>query len=156
MSRFAYTLLALGLAAGQPAAAADQGYVLYRSDAPFETVLDGLKAVIEERGLYINNVMDIGGMLERTGKDLGSDAPIYTQARSVEFCSAVLSREMTREEPARIINCPFIISVYQRAGEPGTTYLAHREIPARERDTSPAMGKVARMLQDISEAAIAW
>jgi uncharacterized protein (DUF302 family) len=159
MSRISLALLALGLAcAGQPASvtAAPGGYVLYRTEAAPETVLDGLKTAIEERGLYINNVMDMGGMLERTGKDLGAAEPIYTQAHSVEFCSALLSRAMLSEDPARIINCPFIISVYQRSGEAKTTYVAHREIAASEREASPAMQRVAAMLKEIAEAAIAW
>lgn len=132
------------------------GYVLYRSDAPFDDVFEGLQAAIQERGMYINNVMDMGGMLERTGQDLGLGEPIYTQARSVEFCGALLSHKMTAEDPARIVNCPFIISVYRRADDGDITYVAHREIPAQERDGSPAMAKVAAMLKDLSEAAIAW
>ncbi|MBK1719975.1 DUF302 domain-containing protein [Thiocystis violacea] len=135
---------------------ADSGYALYRSNSAFEDVLDGLKAAIQERGMYINNVMDMGGMLERTGKDLGLNERIYTQAQSVEFCGALLSREMTAEDPARIVNCPFIISVYRRADDPDTTYLVHREVARQEREGSPAMAKVAAMLQNISEAAIDW
>lgn len=159
MSRFARPLLALALVCGSPVAAIaddDPNYVVYRATASFETVLDGLRIAIEERGLYINNVMDLGGMLERTGKDLGAGEPIYAQARSVEFCSAVLSREMTAENPARIVNCPFIISVYQRAGDLETTYVAHRGFPSEELESSPIMTKVADMLVDLSEAAIAW
>ena len=148
-------LLATSLAfSGAPLA--DGGYAVYRSEASFGDVLDGLKAAIQERGLYINNLMDMGGMLERTGKDLGHNEPIYAQAQSVEFCSASLSREMTLENPARIINCPFIISVYQRAEDPSTTYVAHRDIPSEELAASAAMRKVAAMLRELSEAAIAW
>ena len=159
MPRFSLALLTLGLVCtGLPVAvtAAPEGYVVYRTEAAPETVLDGLKTAIQEHGLYINNIMDMGGMLDRTGKDLGTPETLYVQAHSVEFCSAVLSRAMLSEDPVRIINCPFIISVYQRPAEPKTTYVVHREIAASERAASPAMERVAAMLKEIAEAAIAW
>lgn len=106
--------------------------------------------------MYINNVMNMGEMLARTGKDLGMDDPLYDQAESVEFCSAVLSREMSAENPAHVVNCPFIIAVYTLPGETDTTYVAHREIPAEQIEASPALAKVAGMLQTVSEAAVSW
>ena len=137
-------------------AQAAEGYAVYESESSFEDVLQGLKLAIEERGMYINNLMNLGEMLERTGKDLGMEETIFTRAESVEFCSAVLSREMTSEAPARLVNCPFIIAVYTLPGDGGTTYVAHREIPAAETDASPAMAKVAAMLKDVASAAVSW
>jgi hypothetical protein len=118
--------------------------------------MEGLKMAIQERGMYINNVMNMGEMLERTGKDLGMDTPLFGQAESVEFCSAVLSREMIGENPARVVNCPFIISVYTLPEVTDTTYVVHREIPADQIESSEAMAKVAEMLQSIAEAAVDW
>ena len=148
-------LLAAGLSWAWAAQAADQ-YAVYESDSSFEDVLDGLKLAIQERGMYINNVMHMDEMLERTGKDLGLTDKIYAQAQSVEFCSAVLSRKMTAEDPTRIVNCPFIIAVYTLPNAAGTTYVVHRNIPAAERDASPVMGEVADMLSDVAEAAVSW
>lgn len=158
MTKLARALLLLALTAGTilPAIGDDKGYVVYHTETPFEDVLDGLRAAIQEHGFHINNVMDLGEMLERTSGDLGLGAPAYSKAKSVELCSAVLSHAMTSENPARIVNCPFIISVYQLRGESGTTYVAHREIPQEEQDASPPMAKVAAMLKTLSEAAIAW
>jgi hypothetical protein len=119
-------------------------------------VLQGLKLAIEERGMYINNIMHMGEMLERTGKDLGLGEPIYARAESIEFCSAVLSREMTSEDPARIVNCPFIISVYTLPGRDGTTFVAHREVPQDQVEGSAVMAKIAAMLKDVAGAAAAW
>lgn len=138
------------------ARAAESGAVVYRSEAAFEDVLEGLKAAILERGMYINNVMDLGEMLERTGRDLGRNEAIYTQAKTVEFCSATLSREMTLEDPARLVNCPFIVSVYRLPDQPGVTYVAHREMSDAQIAGSPAMSRIATMLKDIAEAAAAW
>jgi hypothetical protein len=100
-------LSALTALALLPAAALAAGpYAVYESDSGFETVMEGAKTAILERGMYINNIMHMGEMLERTGKDLGMEQKIYDRAESIEFCSAVLSRKMTLEDPSRIVNCP--------------------------------------------------
>jgi len=147
----AAAVLALG-----PFAQADDRYAVYQSDSGFEDVMDGLKLAIQERGMYINNVMHMDEMLERTGEDLGMDETIYTDAQSVEFCSAVLSRRMAAEDPVRIVNCPFIIAVYTLPQEPDTTYVAHRVIPAAETEQSEIMREVADMLQAVAEGAVSW
>jgi uncharacterized protein (DUF302 family) len=158
MSRLNRYLLALVLTGGflSHAAIGADGYAVYDSESEFADVMEGLKMAIQERGMYINNVMNMGEMLERTGKDLGMDTPLYGQAESIEFCSAVLSREMSTENPAHVVNCPFIIAVYTLPGETDTTYVAHREIPPEQIESSPAMAKVAEMLRSISEAAVSW
>jgi len=132
------------------------GYAVYETDSSFEDVLDGLKLAIQERGMYINNVMHMSDMLQRTGKDLGLEETIYAKAESVEFCSAVLSRRMTAEAPARIVNCPFIVAVYTLPDQPGTTYVVHREIPQAETRDSPVMQEVTDMLKAVAEAAVSW
>lgn len=132
------------------------GYAVYTTDSAFTDVMDGLKMAIQERGMYINNVMNMGEMLERTGQDLGLGSSPFGQAESIEFCSAVLSREMIQEESARVVNCPFIISVYTLPGNADTTYVAHREIPPDQVESSPVMAKVAEMLRSIAEAGVSW
>jgi uncharacterized protein (DUF302 family) len=131
-------------------------YVVYESDSSFEDVMDALKLAIEERGMYINNVMHMDEMLERTGKDLGMDEQIYKNAHSVEFCSAVLSRKMTAEDPNRIVNCPFIVSVYTLPDQPGTTHVVHRLISDAETARSAVMREVADMLKGVAEGASSW
>jgi uncharacterized protein (DUF302 family) len=148
--------LALVIAPVSAQVSAAGGYAVYESEAAFDDVLQGLKLAIEERGMYINNIMHMGEMLERTGKDLGLGEPIYARAESIEFCSAVLSREMTSEDPARIVNCPFIISVYTLPGRDGTTFVAHREVPQDQVEGSAVMAKIAAMLKDVAGAAAAW
>ena len=138
------------------AAQAAGGYAVYESSAAFEDVMEGLKAAIGERGMYINNVMHMGEMLERTGKDLGLGDAIYVRAESIEFCSAALSRRMTVQDPARIGNCPFIVSAYVLPQEPGKTYVVHREIPPDQVAASAVMAEVADNLKAIAEAAVAW
>jgi len=137
-------------------AAQAEDYAVYESESSFEDVIDALKLAIEERGMYINNVMHMGEMLERTGKDLGMEEQIYTHADSIEFCSAVLSRKMTAEDPTRIVNCPFIVSVYQVPDKPDTTFVVHRVIPASETANSATMQEVADMLKGVAEGAASW
>lgn len=148
-------VLALSLATIQTARAGG-GYAVYESSAAFEDVIEGLKAAIQDRGMYINNVMHMGEMLERTGKDLGLGDAVYAKAESIEFCSAPLSHKMTAEDPARIVNCPFIASAYVLVKEPGKTYVVHREIPADQVAASPVMAEVAENLKGIAEAAVSW
>lgn len=106
---------------------------------------------IQDRGMYINNVMHMGEMLERTGRDLGMEEKIYGHAESIEFCSAILSRKMTSENPARIVNCPFIISVYTLPDDPDTTYIVHRKVWLG--DEQGVMQEVAEMLRSLGAAA---
>jgi uncharacterized protein (DUF302 family) len=150
-------LSALTALALLPAAALAAGpYAVYESDSGFETVMEGAKTAILERGMYINNIMHMGEMLERTGKDLGMEQKIYDRAESIEFCSAVLSRKMTLEDPSRIVNCPFILSIYTLPGEPDRTYVAHRVISEEEIAGSEIMTEVAEMLKGVAEGATSW
>ncbi len=130
---------------------AEQPYAVYKSASTFDDVMQALTMAIEEKGMYINNVMHMGEMLERTGKDLGMEQTIYTRAESIEFCSAVLSRRMTSENPHRIVNCPFIISVYVLPGEPDATYIVHRKVHMG--DGEGVMQEVAAMLESLGKAA---
>jgi len=131
-------------------------YAVYESSSSFSDVMDGLKLAIQQRGMFINNLMHMNEMLERTGTDLGLGGPLFGQAESVEFCSAVLSRKMISEDPRRIVNCPFIIAVYTLPGQPDTTYVAHRKISASETEQSPAMKEVASMLEAVAGDAVSW
>jgi len=150
-------LLVLAALAALPATVSAGGaYAVYESDSGFETVMEGAKTAILERGMYVNNIMHMGEMLERTGKDLGMDEKIYERAESIEFCSAVLSRKMTAEDPSRIVNCPFILSIYTLPGQPDKTFVAHRVIPAEEVESSEVMAEVADMLKGVTEGAASW
>ena len=157
MHAFVRAALFLGLiTVGPSSLLADDPYAVHTSDAGFEEVMDNLKLAIQERGMYINNVMHMGEMLERTGGDLGFDRQIYLKAKSVEFCSAVLSRKMTAEKPSRIVNCPFIVSVYVLPDRPDATYVAYRKVPGSEAEQSAVMAEIAAMLEGVAEAAVAW
>lgn len=147
-------LLALALVStllGVSPGFAQEPYAVHVSESAFEDVMDSLKLAIQDRGMYINNIMHMGEMLERTGKDLGIGGPVYLKAESIEFCSALLSRKMTTENPARIVNCPFIISAYVLPDEPDKTYIVYKRLPAE--DQSEVMNSVREMLDGVAQAA---
>lgn len=132
--------------------ASDSPFVVYESQLPFETVMQDLQMAIEGKGFYINNIVHMDKMMERTGKDLGMDQQIFLRAESIEFCSAVLSRRMTEENPHRIVNCPFNISVYVLPSKPDTTYIVHRRLNLG--DQSAVMEEVEQMLESLGNVGV--
>ncbi len=155
-ARFRCLLAILCLLALPLAAPAGDAYAVYESENDFETVIAGAKLAIQERGMYINNLMHIDEMLERTGQDLGLGGKVYEKAWSIEFCSALLSRRMAAEDPGRIVYCPFILAVYVLPGQPGQTFVAHRTVPETEIRASETMAEIAAMLKGIAEEAVSW
>ncbi len=154
IQRFLLTLITL--AATPFPVFAGGAYAVYESESDFETVMEGATMAIQERGMYINNVMHMDEMLERTGKDLGMGEKIYEKAQSIEFCSAVLSRKMTTEDPTRIVNCPFILSIYVLPGELDKTYVAHRTVSEQDVQSSEVMAEISQMLKGVAEGAVSW
>lgn len=156
MSPVLRTAAALLLSVSVRVVPADSTYAVYESESDFGTVMEAAKLAIQERGMFINNIMHLSDMLDRTGKDLGLKGKIYERAESIEFCSAVLSRKMMAEDPGRIVNCPFVIAIYTLPGKPGKTYVAHRVIPQRDPATSPAMSEISAMLEGVAKSATSW
>jgi uncharacterized protein (DUF302 family) len=140
------------LAGASYATASDSPFVVYESRLPFETVMQDLQMAIEGKGFYVNNIVHMDKMMKRTGKDLGMDKQIFLQAESIEFCSAVLSRRMTEENPNRIVNCPFNISVYVLPSKPDTTYIVHRRVNLG--DQSAVMEEVEQMLESLGNVGV--
>jgi len=125
-------------------ATADSPYAVYKSEAAFEDVMQGLKMAIEEQGLYINNMMHMGEMLERTREDTGSDVVLFDEADIYLFCSAVVSREVMEADPMNIANCPYGIFVAEREGE---VMIGYRAMPEE------SMAPVQDLLDEIAREA---
>lgn len=106
--------------------AADRYNVVFKAKGKYEDVRDQLQAAIEGKGLKINHMNQIAGMLERTGKDLGASKQIYGGGEQFEFCSATISRAMMEADPHAIVMCPYIISVYTVPNDPAV-YVAYRK-----------------------------
>jgi hypothetical protein len=126
------------------------GHKLYTSHGTFDDVRDNLELAITARGMVINNVSHIGDMLARTGEDLGTETRVYANAQALEFCSALLSREMMEIDPHNIVYCPYVISVYALPGETDRVYIAYR-LPgwAGSEASQRVLGKVEALLDEI-------
>ncbi len=138
------------LGSALPGQASDDDVKVLKTKAPFADVKQDVSDAIVNRGYVIDYTAKIGGMLARTGKDVGSSKKIYNNAETVQFCSAVLSRKMMEADPADIAFCPFVVFYYERADQLGTVYVGFRELDDDGSDASEAAKKmINKLLEDI-------
>jgi uncharacterized protein (DUF302 family) len=130
--------------------------VSYSKRARFEDVRDDLKAAIEGKGLVIDYHSFVNRMLERTGKDVGSDRKLYADAQAFVFCSASLSRKTMEADPANAALCPYSIMVYATARDPATVHVAYRRPwrPDGSAASQAALKQVERLLDGIAREAL--
>jgi len=96
-------------------------------------------------------------MLEKTGADLGDEQQIYSNSLVFEFCSAALSREKMKADPANIAFCPFTIQAYELPQESGTIYVGYRRPPVvGDEQSQVALQKIDDLLNDILDEALSW
>ncbi|MFN0298871.1 MAG: hypothetical protein ACKVQU_00800 [Burkholderiales bacterium] len=130
--------------------------VSYTKQGKFEHVRDDLKMAIESRGLVIDYHAFVNRMLERTGKDVGSTRPLYTNGESFSFCSAALSRKTMEADSSNMSQCPYSVVVYATAQAPDQVVVSYRR-PWRP-DGSPAskaaLKEVETLLDRIAREAV--
>jgi uncharacterized protein (DUF302 family) len=147
--------LALALLAGVAVA---QPMVAYtKAGATFEDVRDDLKQAIESRGFVIDYQAQIGRMLERTGKDLGTAKPVFVDAQSLQFCGAQLSRKLMEADPANVVLCPFTLVVYATADKPQQVIVAYRRPaprPGGNAASRAALRELDALLDDVAREAV--
>ena len=131
----------------------DAGAMMRTTKHAFQDVLTDVEAAIVNRGLVIDLKGNIGAMLDRTGKDLGSSKKLYTSAQYFTFCSARLSRAMMEVDPGNMAFCPFVVFVYERAEEPGIVTVGFRRPPAAAGASSAAFADIDKLLTGIVEEA---
>lgn len=120
------------LAALAASAAAAQDVITYPFDGSFDDATFSVESAITGQGLVIDHVSHVGAMLERTGKDLGSDVTIFDAADVFLFCSAAVSRRVMEADPANIAHCPYGIFVTSREGAVEIGYRALPDGPMQE------------------------
>lgn len=122
----------------------------------FADVKERLIFAIENRGLVVSYIAHVGAMLERTGGEVGSSPPIYTNAEVIEFCSAALSRATMEADPHNIAFCPYSIAVYALAQERERVYVAFRMLAAGSRPdrSRRTLLEVDKLLADIVREAL--
>ena len=118
----------------------------------FETTKENLEMAITGKGLRVSGTLHVSEMLNRTGKDLGFDKPIFAKAESLEFCSALISHKMAVADPANISVCPFTIAIYTYHNKPETVYVSYR-LPKLLGDASAVTQDIETLLAEIVEEA---
>jgi hypothetical protein len=126
-----------------------------KSGAKVEDVRDDLKAAIEAKGLVVDYQAQIGRMLERTGKDVGSSKPLYADAQSLQFCSASLSRKTMEADASNVVMCPYTLVVYATAAQPTQVIVAYRRVhrPDGTPASRAALGEVNALLDGLAREA---
>ncbi len=149
--------LTLAAIACMPAIAADPHPVVsYSKQAKFDDVRDDLKTAIESKGLVIDYHSFVNRMLERTGQDTGSTRKLYQDAQAFVFCSAKLSRKTMEADPANMSMCPYSISVYATAQDPGKVHVSYRRPwrPDGNAASKAALKEVETLLDTIAREAL--
>ena len=154
------TWLALLLLLASPACAEEnppEDIVRYSVDSDFAAAKDALEMAIVNQGLVISSESHIDEMLKRTAADLGIDRSVYEHAVAFEFCSANYSRRMMQADPHNVVFCPFVISVYQPAGQ-SRVYIAYRrpQRPDAGTEVKEALDAVGDLLDSIAREATSW
>ena len=145
----------VALATGLPSGATAQELRTYTKTASFEDVKFDLSNAITNLGLVVDFTGNVGGMLERTGKDVGSTKPIYRNAEYFSFCSAKLSREMMEADTANVGLCPFVMFAYVTAAKPAEVVVGYRRLPKGGNSASvKALGSINDMLDRLAKQAV--
>lgn len=127
---------------------------IYAVKDNFESVKQDVIDAIIKRGLVIDYTAHIGEMLARTAKDVGASKTIYSDAQTVQFCSATLSRRTMEADPTNVAFCPYVIFVYALPGSPGMTNVGYRPLPrVGSKQSRAAIDAVNALLDGIVRAA---
>jgi uncharacterized protein (DUF302 family) len=145
---FFITTYAMANETGDSAAAVK----VFKSEEPFEDVVENIKMAIIERGLLVSGTLHVSDMLNRTARDLGY-SEVFAKAESVEFCSALISHEMAQAAAENIALCPFTIAVYQQHAAGEQVYVAYR-LPHLNGNAKEATAKIIALLEGIIEDSI--
>jgi uncharacterized protein (DUF302 family) len=141
-------LLFASLLSVTPLLAAAQEMVTYTSDMSFDDATFAIESAIVDAGLVVDHVSHVGGMLERTRGDVGSDVVLFTNADVFSFCSAKVSRSVMEADPMNIVFCPYDIFVAELPDAPDSVTIGFRQFP------EGPMQEVQSLLTEIVEAAL--
>lgn len=139
-----------------PVLADAEGVVAVRAiKGGFADVRDRVQFAVESQGLVVDRISEVGAMLERTGRDLGTTRKVYGDAVVLEFCSALISRQMVEADASLLAYCPYGIAVYTLPSEPMTTYVAFRRVSSGANGAQKqALEKVDALMSRIVEEAV--
>ncbi|HIE55883.1 MAG TPA: DUF302 domain-containing protein, partial [Chromatiaceae bacterium] len=124
---------------------AEDPIVTKNVEGRFHDVSRSIRSAIMGKGINIAHILPASGMLNRTGADFGYRDRVYTNAETYEFCSARISHKLARISPDNIVLCPFTISVYELASEPGIVRISYR-IPAGRAGTEDVTKEIVELI----------
>ena len=126
----------------------------YSVRAAYEDVKRDVEDGVIDAGLKVDYRGDIGKMLKRTGKDVGSAKNIYKHAEFFQFCSARLSRAAMEADPANMAICPYVIFMYESIARPGRVTVGYRRpIGAPGKASKAALDRINALLNAIVKQA---
>ncbi|MDA8214623.1 MAG: DUF302 domain-containing protein [Nitrospiraceae bacterium] len=151
---FALTFLYPPLLRGELKGVAEDGrckepVVIYSVYADYDEIWKGLETALNERGLTVSSVSHVGEMLERTGRELGRTKKIFGKANVLEFCSAVISRDMMERNPHFLAFCPYQIMVYTLPDDEKKVYLSYRHLIWKDDSGKDVLGPVEKLVEDL-------
>jgi len=123
--------------------------VIYSVQGDYDEVWEDLKLALNDRGLVISSVSHVGEMIDRTGRALGRTRKVFAKANVMEFCSAIVSRNMLEQDPHLIAFCPYQIMVYSLPDEERKIYLSYRRPIWKEREDQAVLDSVERLVDGI-------
>lgn len=98
--------------------------------ADFQTARESVYEAIEGAGFVVTAVIPMNQMLVRTSGDLGKGASPFSDAETIQFCSARLAWQLVEEKAVQVALCPLSFTVYSQVGMSGS-FIAWRS-PGRQ------------------------
>lgn len=141
------------------AMAESMGYAESTKEGAFADVRDDLKNAIVNRGYVVDYVGQFNKMLERTSEvagsvtETGAKSP-YKEAEYLQFCAAKLTHEAISASPLNIVNCPYVVFVYELHSKPGVIHVGYRKpVAGPSKRSRGAIDKIDQLLADIVKEA---
>ena len=126
--------------------------VTSRIEGDFHDIANNIRTAIIGKGISIAHELAASDMLNRTAPAYGYETNTYTNARTFEFCSALISHKLARQDPDNIILCPFTISVYSLTNEPGIVRVSYR-VPVGRPGSEAIIKEIITLISGIIEDA---
>lgn len=138
-----------------PQAVADDGFKEMTKTGSYSEVRDDLKNAIVNRGFVVDYVGQFNKMLERTSETVGSVTETgakspYKDAEFMQFCAAKLTHEAISANPQNIVNCPYVVYVYELTAKPGLIHVGYRTpVAGASKISRKAVANIDALLNEI-------
>ncbi len=151
----AFVLGTFSTMALSPAARADDGFKEQTRMGDYAEVRDDIKNAIVNRGFVVDYVGHLNKMLERTSEAVGSVTEAgaktpYKDAEFLQFCAAKFTHDAISANPQNIVNCPYVIYVYELTAKPGLIHVGYRiPVSGPSKISRKAVAKIDILLSEI-------